>query len=610
MGNIKKKFSTTRNKVIAICAVVILAVVIVAAFSLSNARNARADASPAVSAITEKGSIAETVVGTGNLANKTADEVEVPVGVEVEEVLVEEGDEVQVGTPLARVTELSVKENMLEIQEALDALDEEIDNLDEDDDNYSLTYDIKVAEEADLEQTLADMEALLEDLTITSTYEGVIETIYLADNTVIEKNVVTSDTSTSDTTETTDIDSSAISGMTGISSKSTDQGVKAMTLSTPSEVKTDEGIAAMEKASPTEPTKVYGSISLSIAAPVKDKDAQTSPEIKSGSGFSGTISWNPAAATFAAGTQYTATVYLTADKGHAFSSDKNQLDIVVDSYGNPDFELKDLDGDGYVDTILFTMAYPATETADIPAEATDPTTGIAPSGSSSASGDMSGTGSTGTAASGLTGSDASDSVDAVDSAQYDAYKTVGVTVIPKDQMILNVEVDELDILSVSEGQNADIELDAVSEEVFSGTITGIASDAASSGGVSKYNVEITLTKVDLMKSGMSASATILVNETADTLLIPMEALQEVDGKTFVYTSVDEDDQTLSSPVDVKTGLSNSDSVEIVSGLKEGTEVFYNEKVTETAEPLEGMMQNRDSADESNQETGSQDGEEE
>ena len=76
-----------------------------------------------------------------------------------------------------------------------------------------------------------------------------------------------------------------------------------------------------------------------------------------------------------------------------------------------------------------------------------------------------------------------------------------------------------------------------------------------------------------MKAGMNASATITVVNKPDVLVVPVEAIQTEDGKSIVYTALDEQGLP-SAPKEVETGLSTSSQVEIVSGLEEGDTVYY------------------------------------
>ena len=140
-------------------------------------------------------------------------------------------------------------------------------------------------------------------------------------------------------------------------------------------------------------------------------------------------------------------------------------------------------------------------------------------------------------------------------------------------MRLSVSVDELDINSVEKGQTAVVTFDAIEDKEFEGEVTKIGSTASVNGGVAKYTVEITIPNDDEMKQGMNASATITTEERKDVLTLPMNALQEQGDRTFVYTEQDAEGN-LSGEVEIQTGLTDGNTVEITDGLEEGDTVYY------------------------------------
>jgi len=155
------------------------------------------------------------------------------------------------------------------------------------------------------------------------------------------------------------------------------------------------------------------------------------------------------------------------------------------------------------------------------------------------------------------------------------------TITPNDNMVLSVNVDELDILSINEGMEVQIAIDAIANETFHGEIIKIADSTTASGGVAKYLVEVLVKKDTSMRAGMSATATILVENRENILLIPVVALQETNGHVYVYTQRDSKTGELSDIVDVVTGISDGDKVEITDGLSNGDTVYYRITESET-----------------------------
>ncbi|MDO4978376.1 MAG: HlyD family efflux transporter periplasmic adaptor subunit, partial [Eubacteriales bacterium] len=156
---------------------------------------------------------------------------------------------------------------------------------------------------------------------------------------------------------------------------------------------------------------------------------------------------------------------------------------------------------------------------------------------------------------------------------YSNYEMCAISIIPLEKVKVSISVDELDILSVEKGQTATVTLDAIEDQEFEGSITNVSSISSSTSGNAKYTVDIELPMTSEMLLGMTASATIHINEATNVPVIPMLALQQERDSTYVYTESDENGN-LSGKVEVKTGLSDGSNVEITEGLEEGTTIYY------------------------------------
>lgn len=158
-----------------------------------------------------------------------------------------------------------------------------------------------------------------------------------------------------------------------------------------------------------------------------------------------------------------------------------------------------------------------------------------------------------------------------------------LTVTPLDTMTVTIAVDEKDIASVKTGMTAQLTMNALPDETFEGQVTRVAQTGSGNGGSSKFDVEITLSRESDMLPGMSTTAQLTLYEKMDVLTLPVAALRDEGGKTLVYTGKDKKTGEPASPVEVTTGLSDGENVEILSGIDSGTTVYYSyyDTVTES-----------------------------
>lgn len=158
--------------------------------------------------------------------------------------------------------------------------------------------------------------------------------------------------------------------------------------------------------------------------------------------------------------------------------------------------------------------------------------------------------------------------------KYSLDKLTVASVTSQERMTLDVTVDELDISKIYVGQSATVTVDALAGEHFSATVSQIANSGTNDGGSSKFTVELTLEKNGDMLPGMTASAFIRLDGGENLLCVPAAALGEENGKTVLYTSYDEKNAVLGSPVPVTIGAADADYVQILTGLSQGDTVYY------------------------------------
>lgn len=160
-------------------------------------------------------------------------------------------------------------------------------------------------------------------------------------------------------------------------------------------------------------------------------------------------------------------------------------------------------------------------------------------------------------------------------SNYAVSTTSFLSIVPQDKLTISVTVDEMDILSVTVGQETEITLDAFPGQSFPGSVSAVDYNGTNSGGSTKYSVNITMERGENMLDGMNASVSIIVDKTEGILLVPVESLVEDESGVYVYTQYNEKKESFGNKVEVTTGVSDGTYVEILSGLEEGAEYWYS-----------------------------------
>ena len=147
---------------------------------------------------------------------------------------------------------------------------------------------------------------------------------------------------------------------------------------------------------------------------------------------------------------------------------------------------------------------------------------------------------------------------------------------------MSINVDELEIGSLSVGQKVQITADAVADKTYVGTVTRVSMKGNSSGGTTTYPVSIRIDSIDGLRPGMNANAEIVVAESTSALCVPNAAI--VRGGYVLVTkdspSAANADPDMEAPdgyvyVDVKTGVSDDDYTEILDGITAEDTIAYD-----------------------------------
>ena len=160
------------------------------------------------------------------------------------------------------------------------------------------------------------------------------------------------------------------------------------------------------------------------------------------------------------------------------------------------------------------------------------------------------------------------SVEALEVGSSVTAGTTLLSILEGEDMTLTIAVDELDVVSVQEGQPVSITVDALSDLTVEGTVEKIAPVGSGESGVTTYDVKLSFDAAGTgIRAGMNATGEILVASVEDALYIPVEALMTVNDQYCVLTAS-------GSYQPVEVGIMNDEYVQILSGLEAGDLVCY------------------------------------
>ena len=187
-----------------------------------------------------------------------------------------------------------------------------------------------------------------------------------------------------------------------------------------------------------------------------------------------------------------------------------------------------------------------------------------------------------------------------------------MTIARLDEMEARVDIGEVDVVLIEAGQNARLEVDAFKDRKFKGTVTAIAnaSKSASQSLIAsssqqqeapKFEVRIRIQDKEAFRPGMSVTAEIETRSRSGVLTVPIQSVTtRLPAGETVAPAQNAGEKGASEPsrpqngkppepikpqevvfalegdrvkmLPVKTGISDSDYFEIISGVAEGQQI--------------------------------------
>lgn len=149
-------------------------------------------------------------------------------------------------------------------------------------------------------------------------------------------------------------------------------------------------------------------------------------------------------------------------------------------------------------------------------------------------------------------------------------QSVGLITVGNVALQAKVNLSEVDVTKVNEGQKVTMTLDAFADKTFTGKITSIDTNGTVSSNVITYPATITFdSAIDGIYPNMAVSATIITGIKDNVILVPSAAVQSINGASVVR--VLHNGQV--TEVAVESGSNNGTQTEIISGIQEGDQII-------------------------------------
>jgi HlyD family secretion protein len=150
--------------------------------------------------------------------------------------------------------------------------------------------------------------------------------------------------------------------------------------------------------------------------------------------------------------------------------------------------------------------------------------------------------------------------------------TVLMKMANMERLLFKGTVDEIDVGKMKEGMEVEIKVGALPTDTVKGFLKKIWLKAQKKDNATVFPIEILIpgAKNTTLRAGYSANANIIIQKKTDVLTIPERVVTFRNDSSLVNVALGtgKEEQRL-----IKTGLSDAINIEVISGLKEGDEVF-------------------------------------
>lgn len=178
------------------------------------------------------------------------------------------------------------------------------------------------------------------------------------------------------------------------------------------------------------------------------------------------------------------------------------------------------------------------------------------------------------------------------SASSSSSSNVLAVIYDMSSLCFELSVDELDVKKVEVGQEVEITADAVEGKTYTGIVENVSvNGTVGTNGVTTYPAKVRIQDADdKLLPGMNIDAVITVEKAENVIAVPLRAVNR--GNT-VYVKGNKSDDTDKAPegfktVQVETGISDDNYIEIKSGISEDDTVYVTPISGDSNQQMPGM----------------------
>jgi multidrug efflux pump subunit AcrA (membrane-fusion protein) len=160
------------------------------------------------------------------------------------------------------------------------------------------------------------------------------------------------------------------------------------------------------------------------------------------------------------------------------------------------------------------------------------------------------------------------------------------------RMRVKVRINETKVALVHSGQEAEVVIDAFPDQPLRGRVAEVIPISVPANGpfsdVRIYNATVDIVEgFDALRPGLSAEVFFHVESKPDVTRVPLDSIQWVKERAFVAVSDPNDRQAIRwNWRELKVGLSDTNFVEVLSGIEPGERIIADPDTLPRPDPAE------------------------